>query len=276
VTEPGDNQKTLWASRADAYDRWADAQAQFAEGFNRPLLEAAGVGPNARVLDVAAGAGEPALSAARDVAPGGYVVASDFAPRMLAGAVRRAQAQGQRRLGFVAASMTALPFNDGEFDAVTCRFGLMFVPAVEQALAESRRVLGPAGRAAFMVWGPIAENTLSAAIIKALDDVIGPQAGDLERLPFRLGKPGQLTALMREAGFANAEETAIRSKRRMPIGQPFWGPTMEKCLGADWDADEARRSAIDAAVAACLEGSRDGNEYEISNHVRIGVGRTAP
>jgi ubiquinone/menaquinone biosynthesis C-methylase UbiE len=271
-----ETQKRLWAGKAEAYDRWADPQAETAERFNAPLLEAAGVAEGQSVLDLAAGAGEPALSAARRVGARGQVIAADLSPAMLAGARRRAQRDGRDNLRLVAADMMALPFPDGRFDAVTCRFGLMFVPEPVRSLAEARRVLRHSGRAAFLVWGPLADNTLSTAMIQALDRVLGPAAGDLERMPFRFSLPGRLTALMGEAGFAEARETELRSERRLPVGESFWAATMEKCLGQQWrDADDALRGALDAAIRDGLAGCRDGSQYRLTNHVRIGVGRRA-
>lgn len=272
MTEPGDNQGALWAGRGAAYDRWADAQATFAENFNRPLLDAAGVGPNSKVLDVAAGAGEPALSAAKRVGPAGQVVASDLSAAMLAGAIRRARAQNQPNVSFVTADMIALPFGDATFDAVTCRFGLMFVPDVVSALGQIRRLLRSGGRAAFLVWGPMADNTLSAAIMAALDEVMGPAAGDHERLPFRLAVPGMLARLLQKAGFSRTEEIPFLSQRSVAAGEPFWEPTMEKCLGEDWTRDEPRRAAINAAIEKYLAPVRRRESYALKNHVRIGVG----
>jgi ubiquinone/menaquinone biosynthesis C-methylase UbiE len=271
VKLPGD-QKSLWARRGGAYDRWADAQAAFAESFNIPLLDAARVRPGAVVLDVAAGAGEPALSLARRVGARGHVVASDLSAAMLAGAVRRVTAQQQTNVSFAVADMVRLPFGDAAFDAITCRFGLMFVPDVVAALNEARRVLRADGRAAFLVWGPVADNTLSAAIMAALDEVVGPEAGDLERLPFRLAEPGLLAGLMREAGFERAEEIAIKSRRSVPADGPFWTATVEKCLGEDWRRDQARGDALDAAIGKYLAPARRGGTYDLANHVRIGVG----
>lgn len=272
MTEPGAEQKALWAGRGSAYDRWADAQASFAEGFNVPLLDAANVGANSRVLDVAAGAGEPALSASHRVGPAGHVVATDLAISMLNGARRRARAQARANVSFAAADMANLPFAQMFFDAVTCRFGLMFVPDIVRALQEIRRVLRPGGRVAILVWGPMSENTLSAAIMAALDEVAGPAVGDLERLPFRLAEPGLLANFVRQAGFGQSEEIPLRSRRSVPVGEPFWTPTMEKCLGEDWHSDRMRRAAIDAAIERHLAHVRSGRCYELMNHVRIGVG----
>lgn len=272
MIEPGATPKALWAGRGEAYDRWADAQAAFAEGFNGPLLDAAGISADAKVIDVASGAGEPALSAARRVGAAGHVLASDLAPLMLAGAVRRARTQNQPNISFVVADMTCLPLADATFDALTCRFGLMFVPDVARALEESRRVLRSGGHAAFLVWGPMSDNTLSSVIAAALDDIMGRSAGDLERLPFRLAEPGLLAGLLRQAGFQAAREIEMKSQRAMPVGEPFWLPTMDKCLGADWRRDDVCLAAVNAAIERRLAAVQRGGSYELRNHVRIAVG----
>src|SRR5690606_2241998 len=105
-----------------------------AEPLNRPLIEAAQVRSGARVLDLASGAGEPAIPIARAVGPSGEVVATDLVPEMLKGARRRAAEEGLANIRFEQADMEALPFADESFDAVTCRIGLMYAPDPLRAL----------------------------------------------------------------------------------------------------------------------------------------------
>lgn len=94
-----------------------------------------------RILDLAAGTGASSVSLARS---GAEVVAADFSPGMIR--------EGRRRYGdipnltFVEADATALPFGDGEFDAVTMSFGLRNVNEPKTALRELRRVTKPGGR----------------------------------------------------------------------------------------------------------------------------------
>lgn len=94
-----------------------------------------------RILDLAAGTGASSVSLARS---GADVVAADFSPGMIA--------EGRRRhgdianLSFAQADATALPFADGEFDAVTISFGLRNVNDPRTALAEMLRVTAPGGR----------------------------------------------------------------------------------------------------------------------------------
>ena len=108
-------------------------------------------------VDLASGPGEPAVTIARLVGPDGGVVATDLVEEMLAGARRRI-ADGVGNLEAQTADMQDLPFADGSFDRVTCRFGIMFAPEPARAFAEVRRVLRPGGKCAFMVWGPRAQH----------------------------------------------------------------------------------------------------------------------
>ncbi len=265
-------ERARWTASAEAWDRWADPMAELADKLNQPLLDAAGLAAGERLLDLASGAGEPALSAARRVGPGGLVVASDLVPGMMAGARRRA-ADG--RTAFTAADMTALPFADGSFDRVTCRFGIMFVPDVAAALGEVRRVLRPGGSAAFMVWGPRAGNALFEVVGAAVAAHLGGQPGeddDLEAL-FRFAEPGRLAAAFRAAGFAATRETDITPVRKAPRNQPFWRATLEMTFGHRLGTlDGGRRAALEAEIAGTFAARSMGDIVPLPAHVRIAVG----
>ena len=64
---------------------------------------------------------------------------------------RRAAALGLKGVEFAVADAVALPFDDGSFDGVLCRFGLMLVPELDKAASEITRVLRPSGRVALAV-----------------------------------------------------------------------------------------------------------------------------
>jgi len=259
-----------WQGRAPYWDKWADRIADLADRFNAPLLDAAELAPGHRVLDLASGAGEPALSAARRVAPNGRVTATDLVPAMLAGAERRAKARGLDNIIFKQANMEALPFPDRCFDRVTCRFGLMFVPNPVRALSEARRVLVPGGRVALMVWGPMADTTIMAVVRDAGDAVLGPQGDNQAHLPFRMGEEGALSRPLAEAEFAAIEERALRFAPEIDASVPFWRPMLDMSLGHRLDgASDETRATLDAAVRARLEPHRVGAVYRLQVHVRL-------
>lgn len=197
-----------WSALAAAWRRWHPQLATAWDATTAALVGAAGIGPGMRILDLASGTGEPALTIARLVAPGGLVMATDLIPEMLAVAAENAAGQGVGNIDFGPADAGSLPFADGEFDVVTCRFGVMFFPLLEQALGEIRRVLKPGGRATFVVWGPMEWNdSLVSTIGVVMRHAPPPPPEPGAPHPARFAQPGVLAAALREAGFARVRET---------------------------------------------------------------------
>lgn len=264
-----------WTARAPAWTQWAARVERMARRFNQPLIEAAGIELGMRVLDLASGAGEPALTIARTVGAEGRVVASDLVDDMLEGTRRRADAEGLSHLEARVADMEALPFDDASFDRVTCRFGIMFVPDPVKALREAHRVLVPGGRTAWMVWGPKADTTLFAVIQSEVRDFLGLEAAaDLPQ--FRFGAGGLLEASLREAGFAEVAETELRFDANPPAGSKFWEANVEMSFVEELAAlTPERRAALDSQIENAFGAFLDGDRYRMKAHVRIGTGARA-
>lgn len=215
-----------WINSASAWDRWADGMANPADRINRPLLDLAATAPGQRVLDLAAGVGEPALSQARRLHGDGLVVACDLVPAMLAGLARRAAVLDHPPLA-VAADMTALPFATAGFDRVLCRFGVMFVPDVVLALVEMRRVLRPGGAAVLAVWGPRHHNSLFDRLGRCLEGQYGRKATAVLSPLFRFADPAELGMMARTAGFRALRHEPLVRRHAARLDQPFWLPTLE-------------------------------------------------
>jgi ubiquinone/menaquinone biosynthesis C-methylase UbiE len=114
------------------------------------LVEACGVAPGQRVLDVATGSGNVAIRAAE---AGARVTASDLAPENFEAGRREAGALGVE-LDWVEADAEALPFADGEFDVVTSAFGAIFAPDHHAVAGELLRVCRPGGAIGMMNFTP--------------------------------------------------------------------------------------------------------------------------
>ncbi|HEY6145439.1 MAG TPA: methyltransferase domain-containing protein [Solirubrobacterales bacterium] len=114
------------------------------------LVEACGIGPGDRVLDVAAGTGNAAIVAAK---AGADVVASDLTPELFDAGRARAEAEGVE-LEWAEADAHDLPFEDGSFDVVISSIGVMFAPFHEKAAGELIRVCKPGGRIGLLSWTP--------------------------------------------------------------------------------------------------------------------------
>lgn len=265
-----------WSDRGAAWDRWADELAAMADRFNQPLLDAADVGPGQRVLDLASGAGEPALTVAGRVGAEGRVTATDLVPEMLAGARRRAALAGLDNIDFELADMEALPFDEGAFDRVVCRFGIMFAPRPETALAESRRVLRPGGRAAYLFWGPRQDTTMFDVMWTVVEKVWAPTEDMFTFPPFRFGEAGTLERMMAAAGFADCQEIEHRFHGEVPAGAPFWKPQLEMAFGPHLEAmSEADRAALEQAIAEAFARKSSGETLRLDAHIRVVVGTKA-
>ena len=127
--------------------RYADG-APLRSGLQAALLEAAGLAPGEKVLDLAAGPGLLARDAARRVLPDGWVLASDIAENMLAEGQQRATAEGLPDLLAAACDAEHLAFADASVDVALIGLGLFIFPDPAKALAELHRVLRPGGRIA--------------------------------------------------------------------------------------------------------------------------------
>ena len=261
-----------WTNRAPAWNKWAERVERMARRFNEPLIEAAGIAPGMHVLDLASGAGEPALTIARTVGAEGRVTATDLVDDMLEGTRRRARDADLSQLSCEVADMEKLPFEDVRFDRVTCRFGIMFVPDPVKAFRETLRVLKPGGRTAWMVWGPMEDTTLFHVIQREVRGFF--DMGPVPDLPqFRFGNGGLLAEMLHEAGFADVEEQELKFDASPPAGSKFWEANVEMSFAeelAGLDAD--RRAAFDAHIEAGFAPFLDGDRYRVKAHVRIGTG----
>lgn len=169
------------------------------------IVAAACVRPGMRVLDIACGNGEPSLELAGRVGPAGEVTSIDLSPPMIAEARERARQRQLTNVTFQVGEAEALPFEDGSFEAVTCRFGIMYVWDPERVLAEAARVLRPHGRAAFIVWGPPEESPLFLNWSVASSYADSPPCDDVPNR-FRFARPGTLSAALERAGFVEVVE----------------------------------------------------------------------
>ena len=147
-------QRQQWNSAAMGWRRWSELIDRAASGVSGRLVELAGVERGSRVLDVAAGYGEPSLTVAKKVGAEGSVVATDISPEMLAYGRERAATAGIENIEFVESDAASLGFPEHSFDAALSRWGIIFEPDGEAAAARVRSFLEPGGRLAISSWGP--------------------------------------------------------------------------------------------------------------------------
>jgi demethylmenaquinone methyltransferase/2-methoxy-6-polyprenyl-1,4-benzoquinol methylase len=158
--------KALFAPLGPTYERYATLLSYGQDPrWRRFLVSGVDAGPGDRVLDVATGTGMVARELVRQ--KGCTVVGVDQSPEMLAEARRRTNG----RVELVEASAERLPFDDGEFDALTFTYLMRYVDDPAATLAELARVVRPGGTIAGLefglpqgVWRPLWELHVRAAL----------------------------------------------------------------------------------------------------------------
>ncbi len=251
---------------------WNDHTAHtraWLRGATDAMLAMAGVREGVHVLDVAAGAGDQSLDAARRVGPDGRVVALDLSAGILEYARGNAQEAGLRNVEIRVADGEALPFDDGTFDAVVSRLGLMLFPRPAQALAEMHRVLRPGGGACTVVFAEPQANPC----IRILLGTALRHAGLPPRDPFQpggllsLGAPGRVDQLVREAGFHDVATTRLDA--------PFTLPSVDDYLAFV----RASASPIQQILSSLDEVAREAAWHDVREQLRafdVPTGWTGP
>lgn len=207
-----------WQEAARAWDSWGPTLEEWLGQATEIMLDAAGVGPGSRVLDVAAGAGGQTLSVARRVGPTGYVVATDISSKILEYALEAAQKQGLTNVETrVIDGENLEELDEGSFDAVISRVGLIYFPDQQKALSGMRRALKPGGRISAIVYSTPENNrffSIPISIIRRRAQLPPPLPG--QPGPFSLGSPGVLEKAYEKAGFRDVSARTVPAPLRMP------------------------------------------------------------
>jgi SAM-dependent methyltransferase len=225
------------------------------------LVEAAGVRPGDRVLDVACGTGVVTRLLAECVGPTGTVVGLDINPEMLAVARRAAP---QPNVEWVEGSAVRMTLPDATFDQVLCEQGLQFFPDRPAALGEMRRVLKPGGRLALSCWCAVEHMPGYLALEQALARRLGPEQAALP--PFSLGDADTLRRLVTSAGFRevrlrlDAKMTRFQSAEHMVRAIVGGATSMRGVLAAQ---GESVLDTIVAEVSAATRGYVDDDGWAI-------------
>ena len=123
-TSQSENRRT-WESAAPGWAKWEHTFSAGLSGATDTLLDMAGVKSGMRVLDLACGAGDKTMRAARRVGPNGCVVASDISATMLEYVRQRAAKAAQHNIETHEGAAEDLDEAQGQFDAAISRLGLM-------------------------------------------------------------------------------------------------------------------------------------------------------
>jgi SAM-dependent methyltransferase len=228
--------KTMWGSGNYA------AVAERISDVGELVVERAGVEPGMELLDVACGAGNATIPAARE---GARVTGLDFSPDLLAVARERA-ADAMVEVDWVEGDAQELPFDDARFDRVISTFGHMFAPDHERTGAEMRRVCRPGGTIAVACWTP--EGSLGR-MFRTIAELVPPPPGG--EPPILWGTEAHIGELLGDGKFERHEvewkDDSVESYARFMLES--FGPLLNarELLGErEGELDEAFRAFLAA------------------------------
>ena len=206
TSKPGSEPSWGAQYRLVAAEKWKAKSAAMGQPVTDAFVEYAQPAPGMRVLDLASGTGEPAISLALRIGADGHVSALDLSADLLEIATKRARARGLTNFTTRQADAHSLPFPDNSFDLATSRFGVMFFRDPVGALVELHRTLRPGARACFLAWASFDQPYWQTMMGVVHRYVGGPLLEAGEPNPFRFADPGSLSAVMQSAGFHDVME----------------------------------------------------------------------
>ena len=213
---------TTYNAASDFYDHPANT---FWARYGRRTVERLKLASGERVLDVCCGSGASAIPAAEIVGQDGSVVGVDLAENLLELARGKSKQRGLTNIHFQSGDLTRLPFEDESFDTVVCVFGIFFVPDMESALRELKRVVRKGGRVAITTWGPRFFEPASTVFWNSIRDV----RPDLYKSfnPWdRISEVDAVQQLLAGAGLNEIEAVAESDSQTVNDAEDWWAMIM--------------------------------------------------
>ncbi|HEC29806.1 MAG TPA: methyltransferase domain-containing protein [Gammaproteobacteria bacterium] len=219
-----ERERSNWSSAAEGWRRRDELLRKGAAPVTERMLELSGISSGSRMLDIASGTGEPAISAAQIVGESGKVIGIDLVDEMLAVAREKTAKTNLNNIEFHCIDAETLDYTTASFDAVTIRWGLMFMPEPQACLAAAYKALKQNGRISLACWAAPDKNPFVGVLIKTLGnymDIPTPPPGTPGIFAFADAE--RLQNVIRSAGFRNIilEEMTI-DVVEVNDGRAYW------------------------------------------------------
>jgi ubiquinone/menaquinone biosynthesis C-methylase UbiE len=259
-----ERERNAWASVADGWHRRDALLARGAAPVTERMLDMAGIRTGHHVLDIASGVGEPSLTAAKRVGASGRVVGTDLTDTMIDYARHKAELQGVTNIEYHCVDGETLDFPASTFDAVTCRWGLMFMPEPTACLELVHGVMKDNARLAVACWTAPDQNPFVSLLMQVLANHM-----ELPRPPpgtpgiFALADPQRLQQVIESAGFRNVVLESVEiDVVEVENGQQYWEAMSDLAAPVMTlvnQLDTATRKAYASEVIAAAERLRQGD-----------------
>ena len=273
-----DGQRQQWKKGAEGWRKWSVFIDGATGHVSKRMVELAGVESGSRVVDVAAGYGEPSLTAAAVAGAEGKVVATDISPEMLAYGRERAAAAGLENIEFVESAAASLDFPAGSFDAAFSRFGLIFEPEAEAAAGRVRGFLAPGSRMVISSWGPPDRVPFIAVPLGTAMRTLGvdpPPPGTPG--PLSRPTPEALGGLLEGGGFSDVEVEETEVSFEWESADEFVAMVKDTVpplvAMIEMNAPDGPDAVWDAILGAVRERASDDGSATFSNLVLLATGR---
>jgi len=219
-----ERERSNWTSAAEGWRRRDELLRKGAAPVTERMLELSGISSGSSLLDIASGTGEPAISAAQIVGDSGRVIGTDLVDEMLAVAREKSEKTKLDNIEFRCVDAETLDFTADSFDAVTIRWGLMFMPEPGACLAAAHKALKQNGRISLACWAAPEKNPFVSVLIKTLSNYMNipvPPPGTPGIFAF--ADPQRLQDALASAGFRNIklEEMEI-DVIEVADGRAYW------------------------------------------------------
>jgi ubiquinone/menaquinone biosynthesis C-methylase UbiE len=271
-------QQDQWNGAAGGWNKYSGYMDEHARDAADRIVEMADIEEGDRVLDVACGYGEPALTAARKVGADGTVVATDISAEMLNFGRQRAAANGVENIEFMHSDANSLDFAAETFDAAVSRWGIIFDPDGEGAAAKVRGFLKPGSRFAISSWGPPERVPFLAVAMKTAMqklDVPPPPPGTPG--PLSRPTPEAIGGLLEGGGFSDVEVQELELVFPFESAEEYVMYT--KAIAAPIVAmisphpEDVQRETWDSIADAAREHAEDDGRINFSNQVLVAAGQ---
>jgi enediyne biosynthesis protein CalE5 len=263
---------------APGWQKWWKTIESATEEVSKRLVELAEIKPGFKVLDIATGIGEPALTAAKQVGKTGEILAIDISPQMLSFAKQRAISLGlQDVVEFKEGDAETIDLPSSTFDAALCRWGLMFLPNPKAGLSNIYGSLVKGGHFAVAVWAsPDKVPFISVPMNIVLKETNSQPQGTLG--PFSMSDQNKLKKFYEESGFMHPVIERINVVSDFVSTDDFTaftidhgGPALQKILAGETNE---RREQILKAISKGSEKYADSTgKVRFENEAILIVGK---
>lgn len=235
-----EEEKEDWDIVTPGWEKWwKDLEDSGAQQVSERLVALARIECGQKVLDLACGYGEPAVTAALKIHPSGSVLGIDISRGLLSIAKKRASANGLTNIQFERGNIEKIELPKSYFDAVLSRWGLMFFQDIESTMRKVYDNLVSGGRFAVAVWGPPEKVPMLSIPFQATMNVLrnsgvsyGADAGCLishcgRTSPFGLSNEELLKRIFQGAGFNEVRIETMLLSIKLDSSKEFAEKTLE-------------------------------------------------